>query len=148
MDTGKSILIVDDEENLRSTLTLILERAGYTIRAAANGNEALSYLRNTRFDLAFLDLKMPGIDGMHLLPEIRHLDPDLPVLILTANGSLDTAVEALRAGACGYLLKPVEPLQIVSRISEIFEEHRQSQRRHKIVREIKAIISELDELEL
>ena len=148
MSNGKSILIIDDEDNLRSTLTLILERAGYRTRAAADGKEALKCMSNASFDLAFLDLKMPGIDGMHLLPEIRHLDPDLPVLILTANGSLDTAVEALHAGAAGYLLKPVEPEQIISRISEFFEEQRQVKRSQKIVREIRGIIAEINELEI
>jgi DNA-binding NtrC family response regulator len=109
MESARSILIVDDEANLRSTLTLILQRAGYTVRAAANGQEGLRCLHDEKIDLLFLDLKMPGKDGMEILPDIRLLHPELPVLVLTANASLDVAVEAMRIGAYGYLLKPVEP---------------------------------------
>jgi DNA-binding NtrC family response regulator len=147
MEFARSILIVDDEANLRSTLTLILKRAGYATRSAASGQEALECLLRARFDLLFLDLKMPGMDGMELLPQIRRLDPDLPVLILTANASLDIAVETLRIGAYGYLLKPVEPDQIISRVNEIFQEQRQAQRRKQIVEEIRGIIAELNEME-
>ncbi len=148
MEAAKSILIVDDENNLRSTLTLILQRAGFSICSAANGQEALTYLKNRRFDLVFLDLKMPGMDGLQLLPEIHLLAPGLPVLILTANGSVDTAVEASRIGAYGYLLKPAEPEQIITRVNEIFYEQRQNTRRQQIMEEIRGIVAELDELEI
>jgi DNA-binding NtrC family response regulator len=129
-------------------MTLILQRAGYVTYSAANGREALTCLRDDRFDLLFLDLKMPGKAGMDLLPDIRLLDPDLPVLILTANASLDVAVEALKMGAYGYLLKPVEPEQILSRVQEIFQEQNQKKRRMQIVNEIKGIITELNEMEI
>ncbi len=148
METAKSILIIDDETNLRSTLMLILQRAGYTTCSAANGKEALDCLKNERFDLAFLDLKMPGLDGFQLLPKIHHMAPDLPVFILTANGSPDTAAEAVRTGAYGYLLKPVEPDQIITRVREVFYEQGQNERRKQIVNEIRGIIAELNELEI
>lgn len=148
MKASKSILIVDDEYNLRTTLTWILQRAGYTTRSASSGQEALNHLRHGKFDLVFMDLKMPGMDGLQLLPEIRLLDPDLPVLVLTANGSLETAVEALRTGAYGYLLKPIEPEQIITRLNEVFYERSHIQRRQRIVDEIKEIMTELKEMEI
>lgn len=148
MKASKSILIVDDEYNLRTTLTWILQRAGYTTLSASSGQEALNYLRHGKFDLVFMDLKMPGMDGLQLLPEIRLLDPDLPVLVLTANGSLETAAEALRTGAYGYLLKPIEPEQIITRLNEVFYERSHIQRRQRIVDEIKEIMIELKEMEI
>ncbi len=122
MQNLKSILIVDDEANLRSTLSLILKRAGYLIQSAATAEEALDRLRKKNFDLLFLDLKMPDGDGQRLLPEIRRLDPDLPVFILTANPSQGDATDGLQQGVSGIWVKPVEPEQIVSRVNEIFQE--------------------------
>jgi DNA-binding NtrC family response regulator len=144
----KSILIVDDEANLRSTLSLILKRAGYLIHSAANFKEALDCLSQNNYDLLFLDVKMPGMNGLQLLPEIRRLDPNLPVLILTANPSLEDAVDAERKGAFGYMLKPVEPEQIVSRVHKIFQERKNLARRQYLVNEIKGIIADLNEMEI
>jgi DNA-binding NtrC family response regulator len=148
MTSEKSILLVDDEANLRSTLTLILQREGYQTRAAVNGREALDLLSKAKSDLILLDLKMPGIDGMQLLQEIQRLDPDIPVLILTANASLDSAEKAIRSGASGYLLKPIEPEQIILRIREIFLEQRQLKRRQEIVREIQGIVADIKQMEM
>jgi len=148
MESGKSILIVDDEANLRSTLTLILQRAGFYTRSAANGEEALKCLRKDSYDLIFLDLKMPGMDGLQVLSEIRLMNSSLPVLILTANGTLDSAIDALRAGANGYLLKPVEPEEIIARVNQVFFEKSQDERRRQILTEIKGIVAELNELEI
>ncbi len=148
MTSEKTILLVDDEANLRATLTLILQREGYQTRAAANGREAIELLTSSKSDLILLDLKMPGIDGMQLLQEIHRLDPNIPVLILTANASLDMAVHAIRSGAQGYLLKPIEPEQIILRIREIFVEQQQLKRRQEIVKEIKGIVAEIKQMEM
>ncbi len=138
------ILIIDDEPNLRSTLGMILRRGGYEVTTAAHAQEALQLLINRRFDLVFLDLKMPGMDGMQLLPEMRLLYPDMPIVILTANASLETAIEALRAGAKGYLLKPLDPVQILNRVSEILKEQQQSRQRDKIVSELHDLLGDLE----
>ncbi len=125
MPEEASILLVDDEENLRWSLALILRRAGYAVTTAANVIEARQHLQNGAFDLAFLDLKLPGISGLEVLPEMRRQYPEMQVLILTAHDKLEAAVEAVRNGARDYLLKPIDPLLIVSRVKEILEERQQ-----------------------
>ncbi len=120
--TSNTILIIDDEPFLRSTLGVILRRVGYATQEAADAQEALQLLSARAFDLVFLDLQMPDRDGLDLLPEIIQVAPGVPVLILTANGSLEKAVEALRLGARDYLLKPVDPGQIITRVDDILKE--------------------------
>ncbi len=146
MNTAYSILIVDDEVNLRSTLGVILQRAGYGISEASDGQDALQLLSNNKYDMMFLDLKMPGIDGLQLLPESLRIDPDLSVVILTANASLETAIRALSLGAEGYLLKPVDPDQILSRVKEIFRDREQIRRRKELVLEINQILADLNQV--
>jgi heterodisulfide reductase subunit A len=119
MQTSNNILIIDDEAYLRLTLATILQRAGYTVTTASGAQEGLQKLMDGKIDLVFLDLKMPGMDGTELLPQIRMLNPELPVLILTANASLETAIQTMRQGARGYLMKPIEPEQIISRVEEV-----------------------------
>src|SRR4030043_687191 len=99
MSTSHTILVIDDEPNLRRSLGLILQRAGYNITTAANASEALHLLQSGAYDLTFLDIKLPDQNGIVLLPQIKELYPDMPVLILTAHATLDTAIEAVRAGA-------------------------------------------------
>ena len=98
MDSHYSILIVDDEPNLRTTLSLILQRDGYTVTTAGNADEAHEQLHARQFDLVFLDIKMPKKSGLILLTEIKQQFPDLPVLLLTAFASLESAIEAVRRG--------------------------------------------------
>lgn len=143
----QSILVVDDEINLRQTLALILQRAGYTVTTAGNGLEARKSLQAGAFELVFLDLKMPDIDGITLLPEIRRLYPEMPVLILTAHATLESAIEAVRQGARDYLLKPLDPAQILVRVQEILTENLEPRRRRKIVGEIQSLLNELNRIE-
>ena len=128
---GSSILIVDDESNLRRSLSLILQREGYQVTAAGNSAEALRYLEAGEFQLAFLDIKMPDQDGMALLADIRQAYPAMPVFILTAHATLDTAMQAVRGGAKDYLLKPIDPEVIVERVRETLEDQRVPRRRKR-----------------
>jgi DNA-binding NtrC family response regulator len=121
--SGKtSILLVDDEENLRRTLAIILKREGYEVETAATVKEARQHLEASSYDLTFLDLKLPDADGLTLLPELRTRFPEMPVLILTAHDKLDAAMEAIRHGARDYLLKPLDPLEIIKRVKDILTE--------------------------
>ncbi|RPI86965.1 MAG: response regulator [Chloroflexi bacterium] len=143
MNNGNFILIVDDDQNLRTTLSLILNRAGFRTALACEGMEALKNLENQRYDLVFLDLKMPGMDGMEVLQEISRRKPDLPVLVLTANASLESAIQALGLGASGYLLKPIEPEQIINRARDVIRQKQQVKRRREIIHEMQGIVTEL-----
>jgi DNA-binding response OmpR family regulator len=120
--TGKTlILVVDDEENLRRTLALILQRAGYTVETAGSVGEARGCLDAAAYDLVFLDLKLPDASGLSLLPEMRSQYPNMPVLILTAHDKLGVALEAVRGGARDYLLKPIDPPVLLARVKEVLE---------------------------
>ncbi|HHH40815.1 MAG TPA: response regulator, partial [Chloroflexi bacterium] len=97
------ILVVDDEQTTASTLRRTFELLGYRVREARSGEEALLRLREESFDLVLLDLRMPGLGGLEVLREARHLAPNTPFVILTAHASLESAILALRRGACDYL---------------------------------------------
>lgn len=140
-----TILIVDDEENLRLTLSRILTKAGFTVTTAASGEDALALLQAGAYELAFIDLLMPGIGGLKLLGELRSLYPDMPVLILTAHATLESAIEAVREGARDYLLKPADPDMIIARVKSILRENAQPQRQREILSQIQNLVSELNQ---
>lgn len=144
---SRTILVIDDEANLRRTLAIILQRAGYSVTTAGNAHEARKFLEAGPFDLVFLDLKMPEINGLTLLPQMRRLYPGMPILILTAHATLESAIEAVRQGARDYLLKPVDPVLILSRVEEIISETRQPTLRRKIVEEIQGLLEELSQID-
>ncbi|HJZ54857.1 MAG TPA: sigma-54 dependent transcriptional regulator [Gemmataceae bacterium] len=106
------LLVIDDEVSLRRTLRTALESGGHRVTEAANGAQALGALRQRRFDLAFLDLRLGKETGLELLPELIRAAPGLHVVIITAHASLDSAIEAMRKGAFDYLPKPFTPNQI------------------------------------
>ena len=102
------ILVVDDEDGLRSFFVETLELGGHVVAQAADGEAALALLARRAFDLMLTDLRMPRLDGMELLRRVRALFPEMEVIVLTAHGTVSTAVEALKLGAFDYLQKPVE----------------------------------------
>jgi DNA-binding NtrC family response regulator len=106
------ILIVDDEKNIRMTLERALESSGYRVDAAASGEEALRKLDTEGATLMLLDLKMPGLDGMQVLHRVRERKIRLKVIIITAHGTVDNAVEAMKLGAVDFLQKPFGPAEI------------------------------------
>jgi nitrogen regulation protein NR(I) len=104
----KQVLIVDDEPNLRKILSAQLSRDGYDVLTAEDGEQGLAMLKEHHIDLVVTDLKMPKVDGMTLLREALREDPELPIVMITAHGTVDTAVEALKIGAFDYLTKPFD----------------------------------------
>ena len=111
------ILIADDDPVARDLLAEVLAKEGYRVRAAAGGRECLELARSGPVDLALLDLRMPDLDGLEVLRQIQALHPGAPILILTAFATLETAIEAIRAGAYDYLSKPfrMEEIRLVVR---------------------------------
>ncbi|MBW1824964.1 MAG: sigma-54-dependent Fis family transcriptional regulator [Deltaproteobacteria bacterium] len=122
------ILVVDDEKKMRHILQLMLGREGFKVEQAENGKVALAMLKEKRFDLVITDLKMPEMDGMSLLDEAKKIDPDFPIMVITAYGTIENAVEAMRKGAIDYITKPFEEEEILItvkrclRISRLSEE--------------------------
>ncbi|MBN2196708.1 MAG: sigma-54-dependent Fis family transcriptional regulator [Polyangiaceae bacterium] len=106
------ILVVDDEPNLRRVLSAQLVRDGYEVLVAEDGEEGLELLREHHVDLVITDLRMPKVDGMELLRQALAMDPDLPVVMITAHGTVDTAVEALKTGAFDYVTKPFDQAEV------------------------------------
>ena len=104
----ETILIVDDEKNYLLVLSEVLQDEGYEVLAAQGGHEALEIQKSSDLDLILTDMKMPAMDGIELLENIKALDPDLPVIMMTAHGTIDKAVEAMQKGAYSYILKPFD----------------------------------------
>ena len=147
MTPPDTILIVDDEERLRLSLSLILQKEHYRVEAVATAEEALACLQSHEYDLMFLDLNLPGMSGIDLLVEVHRQAPHLSVLILTAHAALDSAIQAVRLGARDYLLKPVEPVLILTRVAEILAERGQPARKREIVNQIQTLLAELQKME-
>ena len=106
MRRNGSILVVDDEEIMREILDTLLAREGYHVRLASSAEEGLDLARSFPFDAAIVDVMMPGMDGLAMLEELKKLDDDLPVLMVTAFASVETAIAAMKRGAFDYITKP------------------------------------------
>lgn len=126
MKPKKSILIIDDEKPLRLTLALILQRAGYQVITANGSQDALETLGEREFDLVFLDLNLSEDNGLTLLPEIKKIHPELPVVILTAHITQESRNYARQKGACEYLLKPIYPGCILEVVVKMLEQQNRS----------------------
>ena len=124
--TGTKILIVDDELVMRESLAGWLERDGHTIETAQSGEEALIKLKATRFDILLVDIKMEGISGLEVLKKVKADDPDVAVVMITAYGSIATAIEAIKTGAYDYLLKPFDPNELGLLIEKIVDHQAQA----------------------
>src|SRR4051794_17020448 len=106
MPSHGAVLIIDDEAEIRESLQTLLEIEGYEVEAAVNGEDGLSRLGERPFDLVLLDLALPGRNGLEILPEIRALDPQVSVIMITAYGTVEDAVRAMQSGATNFLQKP------------------------------------------
>lgn len=148
----KKILIVDDEDKIRHILQIMLEQKGYRTEQASNGGEALKLIKTYHYSMVITDLKMPVMDGMTLLKEIKHIDPDYPVIVLTAYGSIESAVEAIKEGALDYITKPFDEDKILmtvqrsSRFSELVEEKRIHQEELSDFYDFSSIIAESQQM--
>jgi DNA-binding response OmpR family regulator len=143
MSQPARILIVDDEANIRLTLSALLQRAGYEITSAENGREAVGLMEKQSFDLLLVDLKMPEMDGMQVVAAARERQPDLAIIVLTGHGSLDTAVEGLHQGIFDYLLKTNEPSQVIERVKAGLAARAQQIRQRSLIDVVSAAVQEL-----
>jgi DNA-binding response OmpR family regulator len=119
----KSILVVDDEKNIRTTIIKSLNPTDYIVHTAVNGEQALTKMDEEEFDLVFLDLTMPGLNGMEVLHRIRRSRPGTEVIMITAHGSVDDAVQAMKLGAADFIQKPFTPSEIKESARHALERH-------------------------
>jgi two-component system response regulator HydG len=124
MPEEMSVMIVDDEMIIRESFLRWFEKLGHKVEAAASAPEALQKLERYPFEILFVDIKMPGMDGLELLEEVKSRYPDTVVVIITAYGSIDTAVRAMQLGAADYLLKPFKPEQLSLVMEKISQQRR------------------------
>ena len=117
----KSILLVDDELVIRTTFSEDLADGGYEVSTAENGEVALEKLKNNQYNLVVTDLMMEGLNGLQVLQEVKKIDPEIGVIILTGFGDMNSAIEALRLGADDYLLKPCKTEELLIRISRCLD---------------------------
>jgi DNA-binding NtrC family response regulator len=121
------LLIVDDEMIIRESLSGWLERDGHDVQTAASGEEALEKCRDTRFNILFVDIKMEGMSGLDLLKKVKESDSDVAVVMITAYGSIASAIEAMKNGAYDYLLKPFDPNELGLLVDKIIAHQAQAQ---------------------
>ncbi|MFI5251025.1 MAG: sigma-54-dependent transcriptional regulator [Bacteroidota bacterium] len=136
MNTRGSIIIIDDEPNILKTLTLGLKANGFAVRGFSNPLDALESVVETEYDVAFIDLMMTPLDGMQVLKEIRQKSPLTTSVIITAHGSIDSAVEAIKEGAFDFLQKPFDLKELQVFTEKVFEHHRLQKEVHALRRRL------------
>ncbi len=121
MEQVIKLLIVDDESRFLNAIATRLRKRGFDVKTATNGPDAIALARDEKFDVALLDLKMPGMDGSEVLRVLKHEHEFLEAVILTGHGSLESAVELTKLGAFGYLPKPYELDKLLETLKEAYE---------------------------
>jgi DNA-binding NtrC family response regulator len=112
------ILVADDEEVIREACRRILTRAGYEVESASDGQDALDRLDNARFDLILLDIKMPGLDGIKVMEQLKERGPLKKIVVITGHGTVRTEMDARRAGATVFLTKPFTPAELRDAVAQ------------------------------
>jgi len=137
MSSGR-ILVVEDDDGLRRVTEAQLQKCGYEVTVCADAPEARAILEKHPFDLVLTDLNLPGMSGLELLNRIRTEYPEVSVVIVTAYGTIETAVAAIKAGAYDYISKPVHPTELRALVARVIE-------RHRLIDEVRLLRSTLDE---
>jgi DNA-binding response OmpR family regulator len=141
------ILVVDDEEAARVSLAEILRLEGYNVVSAESGLDAIQFLKAEDIDLMLLDIRMPGIDGIEVLQQANKVSPETEVILLTAHGSMETAIDALREGAHDYLTKPSSPNEILSSVAMGLSRRTENQKRRMIIDQMETSLQQLRDVE-
>lgn len=115
----RSVLVVDDEPNMRAALSHALSRSGYTVETAANGLEGLEKFEREKYNVVITDMKMPEISGMDVLERVKKISPQVPVIMITAYGTISKAVEAMKEGASDYVLKPFSAETLEAAVNKV-----------------------------
>ena len=129
----RTVLVVDDERNMLMVMQMALEEAGYRVLTSERAEDAIDLLRDPDLEVVLSDLKMPGMSGEEFITHSQRMRPDVPVIVVTAFGSIRSAIECIQAGASDYLTKPFEPeelqfaVQSALRLHDLMQENRQLQ---------------------
>jgi DNA-binding NtrC family response regulator len=137
VDSLARILVIDDESSIRESLDVLLKQEGYTTRMAGDGVEGLRILDQESFDLVLLDLALPGQSGLELLPQIKERYPELPIIMITAYGTVDNVVESIRAGAENFIQKPWDNEKLLADIRSAVARHKAEEENLQLKRTLK-----------
>ena len=137
METTKKIIIIDDDENICKSLSLILKTVGYVTDTAKTGNKAISKIKHEFFNIALLDIKLPDVEGTELLTSIKEINPDIEIIMITGEASLESAIIALNKGASAYLRKPLQPEDLLSYIKNFLEKQSLSTAKRELEQKLK-----------
>ena len=140
MSTKGTVLVIDDEQVIRDLFQRFLARRGYYLHTADTGSAGLREIEAIAPDIVFLDLKMPGIDGLEVLKKAKEIDKDLPVIILTGHGDLDSAIQSVRLGAYDFMQKPIENLEaLLIDIDRAIESYHRAKDNRALTEELKTL---------
>ena len=139
MDKPK-VLIVDDELIIRDSLTAWLEEDGYYVCTAEDGMKGLTIAKNEKFDIAVLDIKMPGMDGITLLKKLQEFNKELPIIMMTAHATVESAVQSMKEGAYDYIMKPFPPEKLSNVIKRVVENKRLAEENVRLKKERKQVL--------
>lgn len=126
------LMLVDDEERFLSTTSKLIKKIGYDVETASSGSEALEKLRAKNIHVLILDVKMPGLDGIATLKEIKHRYPLVEVIMLTGHGTVESAVEGLKSGATDYLTKPIDVHELVEKAEDAFKKRQKHEEKIRV----------------
>ena len=141
------VLVVDDEAGPRKTWAELLTLEQYGVSIAESGEEALAYLEKEHFDIMLLDIKMPGLDGVEVMRRVARLHPDCKVILLTAHGTMDAAIEAVRQGAHDFLQKPASLGEVLASVDRAMSERSDSDRRRRLIEQLENSLHQLKDVE-
>jgi len=131
-----NVLLVDDETEFLETLAKRLSKRGLTIHTASNGGDALSVIQKNKIDVTVLDVKMPGMDGIETLREIKNIDPIIEVLMLTGHADVEAAIAGMELGAFDYLMKPMAIDELFYKLQDAYKKKRIQEEKIKKIEEI------------
>ncbi len=144
MISKESILVVDDESGPRESLRMILKPM-YDVHTAENGQEAINFISQKKMDLVTLDLNMPGLSGIEVLKEIKKIQPDIEVMIVTGYGTLEKAQEAFRYRVRDFISKPFNVTDIIASVSKAFDQRNYNMKINSLIQEVQGLRSSLKE---
>jgi diguanylate cyclase (GGDEF)-like protein/PAS domain S-box-containing protein len=147
MDEKERILIVDDNESMCRSLRLVFEKKGYETETVGTGREAIEKAQGGFFNLALLDIRLPDMEGTELIPPLKEIHPDMAVILVTGHASLKTAVQALNNGASGYITKPLDMDEVLSKARDVLEKQRLVMENKRLFQEVQRELAERKRVE-